>query len=113
MKIFCAIFSFYLLLLAVQPCQDFVPEGMARQVQSCEKALRCESDQMPPDDHECSPFCTCSCKQAPAAQENFYQPSEQEIAAIMPQTPADTFQNNYFHQFPDTIWQPPKNNSIV
>jgi hypothetical protein len=117
MRPFLYIFTFYLLFLSVQPCGDLVPADAPDQAAfgqaNFEKQAPSGPDDCPDPGHECSPFCICSCRQVPAAQEILTAAPDQETKIIVSVLPKTAFQNNYSHQLTGSIWQPPKNNSIV
>jgi hypothetical protein len=110
MKLFCFIFSFYLLLLSVQPCQDFAAGEFSRPPTGNEQMLLYNDEDTQTETHECSPFCICSCRQV-SFKNNFSVFSlSKEIAVFAKLTSQIYYQNNYSHQHLDSIWQPPKFN---
>jgi len=108
MKIFCFILSFYLLLLSVQPCQDFSASQFfdAQTENEQTRLLDCEDTQQ--ETHECSPFCICSCRQMSVKNDFSIFSPPKEIAVFLKYISRISYQNNYSHQHLDFIWQPPK-----
>jgi hypothetical protein len=114
MKIFCFIFSIYLLLLSVQPCQGIAAVGFSQpkteneqsNLQNHEETEDCET-------HECSPFCICSCRQISVPFNFSAVAINQETAAFTKEFPKVFSQDNYHLQYFDSIWQPPKFNFIA
>jgi hypothetical protein len=111
MRVFCFIFSFYLLLLSVQPCQDFAASRFSYpQIENEQAKLHDADKDMQSESHECSPFCICSCRQISVA-DNFSSPlSKVEVAAFAKSTVQIFYRNTYSHQHLNFIWQPPKFN---
>jgi hypothetical protein len=113
MKAFCFIFSFYLLFLSVQPCQDFeaggfsyAPVGNERQaVMQHNSGGETESET-----HECSPFCICSCRQVSTSYNLVVLSITENTEAVVTTSQANLYQNNYSNQYLNSIWQPPKFN---
>lgn len=56
MKIFCYLFTFYILYLLAYPCQDDIDELF---IHKTEKST--DSGHEHKDCHSCSPFCICNC----------------------------------------------------
>jgi hypothetical protein len=111
MRIFCFIFSFYLLLLSVQPCQDFVASGFSYlQIENEQAQLQDNSKDSEPESNECSPFCICSCRQVSVGDKIPVLTSSEQIAVITQSTAHFFYQSNYSHQHLNFIWQPPKFN---
>jgi hypothetical protein len=112
MKIFGIIFSFYLLLLAIQPCPDLlsVPES---EKTTSHITLPFGPDECPDEGRECSPLCNCSCRQITVFQALEIHPRHARNKIARGAVLNTAFQNNYSHQTLNSIWQPPKNNSIA
>jgi hypothetical protein len=113
MKIFCFIFSFYLLLLSTQPCQDLAAGGDTFLQMENKQILPREDGKPQTENHECSPFCICSCRQMSISY-NYTALARTELAAItIRKISKARTQDNYTDQHLDTIWQPPKFNFAV
>ncbi|HEX8735354.1 MAG TPA: DUF6660 family protein [Pyrinomonadaceae bacterium] len=111
MKAFCFIFSFYLLLLSVQPCQDFEAGGFSDASAEDERqtlVLHGSSGETEKETHECSPFCICSCRQVSASYNLTVLSIPEAAEAVAATSRANLYQNNYSNQYPNSIWQPPK-----
>jgi hypothetical protein len=113
MKAFCFIFTIYLLFLSVQPCQDFESGGFssASPETGQQKLLLsggdCENEN---ETHECSPFCICSCRQVSTSYNLTALSVTENSEAVVMNSPAVFYQNNYSNQYLNSIWQPPKFN---
>ncbi|HEV7646337.1 MAG TPA: DUF6660 family protein [Pyrinomonadaceae bacterium] len=112
MKTFSIIFSFYLLLLAIQPCPDLFSAHEAGDTTS-HITLPFGADECPDEERECSPLCNCSCRQMTAFQVLEVRPPDSQNKIARSGVLNTAFQNNYSHQTLNSIWQPPKNNSIA
>ncbi len=110
MKVFCFIFSFYLLLLSVQPCQDFAASEFFRPQPGNEQTFLHKDENTQTETHECSPFCICSCRQVSLKYNFSIFSLLKEIAVFAKSTSQISYQNDYSHQHFDSIWQPPKFN---
>ncbi|MGI8849068.1 MAG: DUF6660 family protein [Pyrinomonadaceae bacterium] len=111
MKVFCFIFSFYLLLLSVQPCQDFAASEFSRpQTGSEQTLLHPSGEDTQTETHECSPFCICSCRQVSVKYDFSIFSLPKEITVFAKLTAQISYQDDYSHQHFDSIWQPPKFN---
>lgn len=111
MKLFSAIFIIYLAFLAVQPCEDLVArDGFDDHAASVEQTAPQDDCPDSAPDHECSPFCICSCRQMSAMQFDLKAALTPNVKFDRHTISSHVFNNDYSHQFLDTIWQPPKNN---
>lgn len=107
MKLFCFIFSFYLLVLSWQPCQDLLkPTNFHPQTSYEQTDIHDTEEQNESDD--CSPFCVCSCCQTSFASNNFSYPEAEKIKVEVIQSPLIYYENPYYKNFNSDIWQPPK-----
>ena len=87
MRVFCFIFSFYLLLLSVQPCQDFAASGFSYpQIENEQAQLHNEGKDSESESHECSPFCICSCRQVSIIDNFSVLASSEQIAVFTKST---------------------------
>jgi hypothetical protein len=112
MKTFSIIFSFYLLLLAIQPCPDLFSAHEAGNDTS-RITLPFGADECPDEERECSPLCNCSCRQVTVSHLAEIRPPHSQNKIARGAVLSAAFQNNYSHQLSNSIWQPPKNNFIV
>jgi len=111
MRVFCFIFSFYLLLLSVQPCLDFAVRKFSRSQTGNEQTLlHNDGEDTQTETHECSPFCICSCRQVSVKYNFSIFSLPKDIAVLAKSTSPISYQNDYSHQHFDSIWQPPKFN---
>jgi hypothetical protein len=107
MRIWCVIFSFYLLLLSWQPCQDLIakeisyPSAKARQ-------SHLHSTPQPAETDDCSPFCVCSCCKTSMSHARLSVSVNSQFLAFAEKTPSLLRRNNYAQQHLASIWQPPK-----
>jgi len=114
MRVFCLIFSFYLLLLSVQPCRDLAVAGFPQaKIENEQSNLQNHEDTEDCETHECSPFCICSCRQVSVTYTFSALAIKQETTTFTKESPKVFFQDNYYHQYFDSIWQPPKSNFIA
>ncbi|HEY8561279.1 MAG TPA: DUF6660 family protein [Pyrinomonadaceae bacterium] len=113
MKIFCLVFSLYILFLSVQPCEEMTAniELRADKVSATERTENAEKEDEKSDD--CSPFCVCACC-------HFATADQFETFAIGGQSGAPIISKSIFsYRSPDSqtykkpVWQPPKFNSIA
>lgn len=110
MKTFSFIFGLYLLLLSLQPCQDLVAdEFLSLQNENELTQLSDYNENTESGTDECSPFCICSCRQTPVADQFFSVLAANELT-VFAKTPQNSYQNDYSHLHLDSIWQPPKFN---
>ena len=108
MKVFCFIFSIYILFLSLQPCEELKANVELRvnkttrqtQMRAAEKASQ-ESD-------DCSPFCICSCCHFSTAYQfrTFTVTGKLTTTEIL--SPKYSYQNPYSKAYKNSIWQPPK-----
>ncbi|MCA1623370.1 MAG: hypothetical protein LC768_06840 [Acidobacteria bacterium] len=111
MKVFCFIFSVYLLVLSVQPCQDFAASEFSRpQIKNEQTRLYSNGENTESESHECSPFCICSCRQVSVTDTISVLSSNKKLAVFTKSAAQISYQNDYSHQPLNFIWQPPKFN---
>ncbi len=60
MKLFCYIFSFYIICLLAYPCQDYKNISCSNYKEECSSSTEHKEDN---DCHSCPPFCVCNCCQ--------------------------------------------------
>jgi hypothetical protein len=113
MKVFCFIFSVYLLVLSVQPCQDLGNGEFSYPETGNEQTLLHDGNAPQQEAHECSPFCICSCRQVSVTYNFSVLSLPKEVAVFAKAGAQVTIQNHYSRQYPDLIWQPPKFNFIA
>ena len=112
MKVFCIIFSFYILLLSLQPCAEMTTNLQLR-VNETSKQTYFQSDEQKDEDcDECSPFCICSCCHFSTAYQfkSFSVTNKIIFSAIS--TSGNFYQNPYAQTYKTSFWQPPKFDSI-
>jgi hypothetical protein len=108
MRVFCFIFSIYLLLLSVQPCQDFATSEFSRPQIESEQAQLHNDENTESESRECSPFCICSCRQVSVADKMPVLASGELLAVFTKSVAGIFYQSNYSHQHLNSIWQPPR-----
>ena len=97
----------YILVLLTQPCQDVLgaPPSVSGEVGISQGA---EDEDCEEGDDGCSPFCICSCRQAPAG----YFSIETEPAMTISVKAEHSSELEYECRIPSasltSIWQPPK-----
>lgn len=101
MKLFVYIFSFYILALTVQPCQDGITDITISYEQ-----------QEDPHDHEshqetCSPFCSCACCGIASSDIELNTVDSSEELLEYKTTHTSFYKNFYFKEFIALIIQPP------
>jgi hypothetical protein len=107
MKVFCFIFSFYLLILSWQPCQDLVNiDSFHSQNTYAQTDFHNSQEQNESDD--CSPLCICSCCQISFDSNNFGFPEPENIKVEILQKSINFYKNPYQKNYNPNIWQPPK-----
>jgi hypothetical protein len=114
MKAFIFAFVVYLAILSVQPCQDLI--GGVRRDSEAVTVLASGQDQEIPtsgEQEECSPFCICSCRQAPTAFEHAFLPLPHDLIAAAASQPASHYKASHTSNPDNSIWQPPKFKSIA
>jgi hypothetical protein len=111
MRIFSFIFSVYLLLLSVQPCQDFAASEFSYSQSGNEQTRVNDDEDEQQETHECSPFCICSCRQMSVAY-NLSTPAQEKETVIFTQRCSKITSQKliYSNHYLDSIWQPPKYN---
>ena len=97
----------YILFLLTQPCQDAL--GAPPSFSGGAAVSQGANDEDCEDGGDgCSPFCICSCRQAPAGYFGFDSGIERKIATV----PIRAEDLEYECRVPtatlDSIWQPPK-----
>lgn len=111
MRVFCFIFSFYLLLMSVQPCQDFATSGFFNpQIENEQTQFHDDGGNSESESHECSPFCICSCRQVPLTDKIPVLSSNEKITVSTKSTYKVFYQSSYSHLHLNFVWQPPKFN---
>ncbi len=110
MKLFCFIFSVYILLLSLAPCEEFAVKAELRFDKVSEQIQIQTTDEETSDD--CSPFCICSCCHFSTVYQfkTFAVTNKITISAILKLE--NLYQNPYAQDFKTSVWQPPKFNSI-
>ncbi|MHB8259029.1 MAG: DUF6660 family protein [Bacteroidia bacterium] len=101
MKLFCFLFSTYILLLCSMPCTDICNENK-------DDIIKCEILENPVNPHEnetCTPFCNCFCCGSIAV-----------VMSVLSEVISTEFNSNKIFQ-PEiikirnvsfSVWQPPK-----
>jgi hypothetical protein len=97
---------FYIIFLLTQPCQDVL--GAQPSTRGEASASQTEEDDDCEDGDTCSPFCICSCRQAPAGY--FSIETAPELKAAI--KAIGTSEKDYICRVPmsyaGSVWQPPK-----
>ncbi len=109
-SIFIFVFSFYLLFLSAQPCQDFADGEFSRPQSENEQVRLHDGGERDRESEsgECSPFCICSCRQVSANYNFTSLPKAKEAAVFTESTDGISYRSDYLHQPLDSIWQPTK-----
>ncbi|WP_090881464.1 DUF6660 family protein [Pedobacter rhizosphaerae] len=103
MKHIILLFSFYLILLGIVPCQD--KEDMVS-IQQYTASIQTEhADANHFHEESCPPFCSCAC-----CSVGQYFPVENTTVSIVAvvQKPYPGFRLSDLKRQPTNIWQPPK-----
>jgi len=113
MKLFCLIFSLYILLLSFQPCEELTAEVNLRGLKTFQQTRIQANEQTDACGDECSPFCICSCCHFSTVYQfkTFSVTNKITVAAIS--RPNFSYQNPSYQTYKTSIWQPPKFNSIA
>lgn len=107
MRFFCIIFSFYLLFLSWQPCQDITANKVIHQKNYAEQPdFHVTQEQNETDD--CSPFCICSCCQTSVTYANLFFRITNIITNKITSKTSAFYQNPDEKTYQNSIWQPPK-----
>lgn len=113
MKVFCIIFTIYILFLSFQPCEEMTAIAELRVDKVSEQTHIQISEQTEKESENCSPFCICSCCHFSTVYQfkTFSVTNKITVAAIS--RPHFYYQNPYYQTYKTSIWQPPKFNSIA
>lgn len=106
MKIFCFTFIVYIVVLSVQPCQDFLAAFDDGDKVNAEVAHVSELPAEEADD--CSPFCICSCCSHAVADRCVFRSIAADTVIATTELKPNTYRNPYTNGFHTSIWQPPK-----
>jgi len=108
MKVFCFIFSLYILFLSFQPCEEMTAKTERR----AGKAFAQTQLQAAGQDHEesdnCSPFCICSCCHFSTVYQFKSFSVTNKLTTFAISRPEFSYQNPYSQTYKNSIWQPPK-----
>ena len=98
---------FYILFLLTQPCQDVLgapssfrgeaSAGQAAEDKGCEDS-----------DDNCSPFCICSCRQAPAGYFSIETAPKMKATIAPIWTIEEDYTCRITASYTGSVWQPPK-----
>jgi hypothetical protein len=113
MKVFCFIFTVYILFLSLQPCEEMTAVADLRADSSQEETKIQNGEQTGEKSDDCSPFCICSCCHFSTAYQLKTFSVTNKITASIISRPNFSYQNPYYQIYKTSIWQPPKINSIV
>jgi hypothetical protein len=98
---------FYILFLLTQPCQDVL--GAPPLTRGEASASQTEEDEDCEDgDDNCSPFCICSCRQAPAGYFSIETARESKVIIEPVRTTEIDYTRGVSASFTGSVWQPPK-----
>ena len=96
----------YILFLLTQPCQDVLgarpSDGGRGSASIAADKGECE------DENSCSPFCICSCRQAPAGYFSYESAIQPKILTAPSRTPEIGYVCHVPFATLNSIWQPPK-----
>ena len=114
MKVFCFIFTIYILFLSFQPCEEMtaIAESRADKVSQEETQIKV-NEQADKENDDCSPFCICSCCHFSTVYQFKTFSVTNKITASAISRPDFPYQNPYYQIYKTSIWQPPKFNSIA
>lgn len=100
MRIFCLLFAFYTIGIAIAPCNDVYGHAGTAAISLSEA-----QDHHEEDNDMCSPFCICACCQTIASVVSFYHfHLASPVALSVFSSHAEDFISAPFF----AIWQPPK-----
>jgi len=112
MKVFCFIFTIYILFLSLQPCEEMTALAELRAEKVSHERQIQAGEQAGEKTDDCSPFCICSCCHFSTVYQlkSFSVTNKITVSAIS--RPNFSYQNPYYQNYKTSIWQPPKFNSI-
>jgi hypothetical protein len=114
MKVFCFIFTVYILFLSLQPCDEMTAIADLRAAQvSLEETQIQAGERAEKETDDCSPFCICSCCHFSTAYQFKTFSVTNKITASAISGPNFPYQNPYYQIYKTSVWQPPKFNSIA
>lgn len=106
-KVFCLIFSVYLIVLSWQPCQEIVNNAQLHIQFSNNQVEDYHAEDNSSEDN-CSPFCICSCCQMSVAYHNFLPQITTEISPQIKEQLISFYENPYLSNNLNSVWRPPK-----
>jgi hypothetical protein len=112
MKIFCFVFSFYILLLSLAPCGEMTAIGELQNKEISQQTQIQTDTQTDENGDDCSPFCICSCCHFSTAYQfkTFSVTNKVTVSAMF--RAENLYQNPYAKEYKTSVWQPPKFNLI-
>ena len=110
MKVFCFIFSLYILFLSLQPCEEMTANVDLRVNKAMEQT---QIDGQPAEKcDDCSPFCICACCHFSTAYQFRTFSVTGKITASAIFRANFSYRNPYSQAYKNPVWQPPKFNSM-
>ncbi|HEX6279296.1 MAG TPA: hypothetical protein VFZ49_04705 [Pyrinomonadaceae bacterium] len=102
-----SIIILFILFLLTQPCGDILgaPSQVGVETSFSQPA---NDDDCQDGEDGCSPFCICSCRQAPAGRFTIDSAPVRMVFIIVPQTSQIDYECRVTSPFTDPIWLPPK-----
>lgn len=112
MKVFCFIFSVYILLLSLAPCSEMIEFAESLNKKPSQQVTLQNDNKTDANGENCSPFCICSCCHFSTVYQfkTFSVTSKQIVQPVS--TNPNFYQNPYAKEYKTSVWQPPKFNSI-
>ena len=111
MKVFCFIFSVYILLLSLAPCDELTAMAEFENANVSQETFIHNDFQTDENGDDCSPFCICSCCHFSTVYQFKTFSVTEKITILAVSTPENSYQNPYLKDHKNSIWQPPKFNS--
>ena len=97
---------FYIIFLLTQPCQDVL--GAQPSTRGEASASQTEEDDDCEDGDTCSPFCICSCRQAPTGYFSIGTAPELKVTIEPVRTIEKPYTRRVTASYTGSVWQPPK-----
>jgi hypothetical protein len=110
MKVFCFVFTIYILFLSFQPCEEMTANAASKTDKAFQRAQMRVAETDEKSDN-CSPFCICSCCHFSTAYQFGTFTISSRITTVAILSTKFSYQNPYSKAYKNSIWQPPKFNS--
>src|SRR6476620_3019088 len=110
MKVFCFIFTVYVLFLSLQPCAEMTAIAEFRAGKVSQETQIQAGEQTDEKTDDCSPFCICSCCHFSTVYQFKSFSVTNKITESVISRPNFSYQNPSYQIYKTPIWQPPKFN---